>query len=46
MQSCLVVLALFAEVEKHGKERIIPIYVNNFRNSRLGVKALRLKVCN
>ena len=44
MQSCLVVLAFYAKVEEDGKERIIPIWTNHFRNSRLGVKALRLKL--
>ena len=45
VQSCLVVLALYAKVEQEdGTEKIIPIWTNNFRNSPLGVKPLRYKV--
>ena len=43
MQSCLVVLAFYAKItQDDGTERIIPIWTNHFRNSRLGVKPCRL----
>ena len=40
VSSCLVVLAVLAYVD--GK--CIPITINQFRNSHLGIKALRYKV--
>ena len=44
--TCCVVLTLVAIVEDPNYpngERIIPIYVNNFRNSHLGIKPLTLE---
>ena len=43
--SCLVVLALVGQItDENGKENCIPVTVNPFRNSNLGIKNLGLKV--